>query len=241
MVNELYLVRRLSAGRGRGAELVCHGSLAKHARDSGSRSSWPMRSTPARSSRRRCRRRSRATSPSVLGVYGCRAGGRTPDVLEFLGAARQWRVAARAAAARAAQRGAGDHVASIFGTEAIEYRLPTRDALRRDARHQGVSDADESSGCSTRCCRRRFPFVLTQSFAFLTKATGQGLLQRQYNRMANAGDFAVSPGGGAEGRARCADEQRVRDGRSSLLLQVLAEPRFAAGERARRASTAEAQ
>ena len=37
-----------------------------------------------------------------------------------------------------------------------------------------------------------FPFVLTQSFAFLTKAAGQGLLQRQFNRMANAGDFAVS-------------------------------------------------
>jgi type IV secretion system protein VirB4 len=37
-----------------------------------------------------------------------------------------------------------------------------------------------------------FPFVLTQSFAFLTKSAGQGLLQRQHARMANAGDFAVS-------------------------------------------------
>ena len=35
-------------------------------------------------------------------------------------------------------------------------------------------------------------FVLTQSFTFLTKAAGQSLLQRQFNRMANAGDFAVS-------------------------------------------------
>src|SRR5208283_4877694 len=35
-------------------------------------------------------------------------------------------------------------------------------------------------------------FVLTQSFAFLSKSTGQALLQRQFNRMANAGDFAVS-------------------------------------------------
>jgi type IV secretion system protein VirB4 len=34
--------------------------------------------------------------------------------------------------------------------------------------------------------------VLTQSFAFLSKATGQGLLQRQYNQMVNAGDFAAS-------------------------------------------------
>jgi type IV secretion system protein VirB4 len=37
-----------------------------------------------------------------------------------------------------------------------------------------------------------YPFVLTQSFAFLTKASGQALLQRQFNRMMNAGDFAVS-------------------------------------------------
>ena len=35
-------------------------------------------------------------------------------------------------------------------------------------------------------------FVLSQSFAFLSKAAGQMLLQRQFNRMANAGDFAVS-------------------------------------------------
>ena len=35
-------------------------------------------------------------------------------------------------------------------------------------------------------------FVLTQSFTFLSKASGQALLQRQFNRMANAGDFAVS-------------------------------------------------
>ena len=32
-----------------------------------------------------------------------------------------------------------------------------------------------------------FEFVLTQSFAVLTKAAGQGLLQRQYNQMFNAG------------------------------------------------------
>ena len=37
-----------------------------------------------------------------------------------------------------------------------------------------------------------FALVLTQSFTFLNKATGQGLLQRQHARMGNAGDFAVS-------------------------------------------------
>ncbi len=37
-----------------------------------------------------------------------------------------------------------------------------------------------------------FPLVLTQSFTFLAKQTSQGLLQRQFHRMMNAGDFAVS-------------------------------------------------
>src|SRR5208282_1473583 len=37
-----------------------------------------------------------------------------------------------------------------------------------------------------------FSFVATQSFSFLTKSTAQSLLQRQFNRMTNAGDFAVS-------------------------------------------------
>jgi len=37
-----------------------------------------------------------------------------------------------------------------------------------------------------------FSLVLTQSFTFLSKAAGQSLLQRQYYRMSNAGDFAVS-------------------------------------------------
>jgi len=34
--------------------------------------------------------------------------------------------------------------------------------------------------------------VLTQSFTFLSKAASQGLLQRQFHRLGNAGDFAVS-------------------------------------------------
>ena len=47
-------------------------------------------------------------------------------------------------------------------------------------------------GMFSRLLSSPFSFVLTQSFAFLTKAAGQALLQRQFNRMINAGDFAVS-------------------------------------------------
>ncbi len=79
----------------------------------------------------------------------------------------------------------------FFGTEAIEYRLPT---ATRVGAMLGIKEYPTPSvvGMFNRLLSAPFPFVLTQSFAFLTKAMGQSLLQRQHNRMANAGDFAVS-------------------------------------------------
>jgi type IV secretion system protein VirB4 len=78
-----------------------------------------------------------------------------------------------------------------FGTEVLEYRQPTSARIGAmlgvkeypTPTHVGLFDALLSAP---------FPFVLTQSFTFLTKAAGQALLQRQFNRMMNAGDFAVS-------------------------------------------------
>jgi type IV secretion system protein VirB4 len=79
----------------------------------------------------------------------------------------------------------------FFGTEAVEYRLPTR---TRISAMLGIKEYPTPSvvGMFDRLLSAPFPFVLTQSFAFLTKSAGQSLLQRQFNRMANAGDFAVS-------------------------------------------------
>jgi len=79
----------------------------------------------------------------------------------------------------------------FFGTEAIEYRLPT---ATRVGAMLGIKEYPTPSvvGMFNRLLSAPFPFVLTQSFAFLTKAMGQSLLQRQHNRMSNAGDFAVS-------------------------------------------------
>jgi type IV secretion system protein VirB4 len=79
----------------------------------------------------------------------------------------------------------------FFGTEAIEYRLPT---ATRVGAFLGIKEYPSLSvvGMYNRLLSAPFAFVLTQSFAFLTKPTGQSLLQRQFNRMANAGDFAVS-------------------------------------------------
>ncbi len=80
---------------------------------------------------------------------------------------------------------------TIFGSETIEYRLPTR---TRFGAVLGIKEyaSPTTVGMYDVLLSAPFEFVLTQSFAFLTKATGQGLLQRQYNQMSNAGDFAIS-------------------------------------------------
>ena len=79
----------------------------------------------------------------------------------------------------------------LFGTEAIEYRMPT---ATRVGAMLAVKEYPTPScvGMFNRLLSAPFPLALTQSFAFLSRAAGQALLQRQYVRMINAGDFAVS-------------------------------------------------
>jgi len=79
----------------------------------------------------------------------------------------------------------------FFGNEAIEYRTPSE---TRVGAMLGIKEypTPTVAGMYDRLLSAPFPLVLTQSFAFLAKQTGQGLLQRQFHRMMNAGDFAVS-------------------------------------------------
>jgi type IV secretion system protein VirB4 len=110
----------------------------------------------------------------------------------------------------------------IFGSEVIEYRLPTRTRL---GAMLGIKEypTPTSVGMLNALLSAPFAFVLTQSFSFLTKATGQGLLQRQRARMANAGDFAVSQ---AEELVDALDALTSNEfvmGDHHLTLQVLAE------------------
>jgi type IV secretion system protein VirB4 len=79
----------------------------------------------------------------------------------------------------------------IIGLETIEYRLPT---LTRVGAVWGIKEYASPTvpGMLDPLLSAPFPFVLTQSFAFLSKPTAQSLLVRQKNRLANAGDFAVS-------------------------------------------------
>jgi type IV secretion system protein VirB4 len=79
----------------------------------------------------------------------------------------------------------------LFGTEAIEYRPP---CCTRVAGMLGIKEypTPTAVGMYNRLLAVPFAFVATQSFSFLAKSSCQALLQRQFNRMLNAGDFAVT-------------------------------------------------
>jgi type IV secretion system protein VirB4 len=127
--------------------------------------------------------------PELLGCY------RRDDVwcsslLEFLGLLinGEWQ---RMPLARMSLNRMLTSVRLFFGGEAIEYRSAT---VTRVGAMLGIKEYPTPTTVGMYNCLLSAPFsyVLTQSFAFLTKAAGQALLQRQFNRMANAGDFAVS-------------------------------------------------
>lgn len=127
--------------------------------------------------------------PELLGVYsrGPREYSRLLEFLNFLvsGEARPVPLP------RAPLNEVLGSTRLLFGFEAIEYRLPTE---TRVGAVLGIKEYPTPTvvGMFDRLLAVPFPFVLTQSFTFLTKAAAQALLQRQMNRMANAGDFAVS-------------------------------------------------
>lgn len=119
----------------------------------------------------------------------------------------------------------------FFGAEAIEYRTPTR---TRFGAMLGIKEYPTPcvSGMYNRLLSAPFPFVLTQSFVFLSKAAGQGVLQRQYLRMANAGDFAVSQAALLREALDALSGNEFVMGDHHFSLQVLADaPQEADGER----------
>lgn len=79
----------------------------------------------------------------------------------------------------------------LFGAEALEYRTPT---CTRLGAVLGIKEYPTPTvvGMFDTLLSAPFPFVLSQSFSFLSKAAAQALLQRQHARMGNAGDFAVT-------------------------------------------------
>jgi type IV secretion system protein VirB4 len=110
----------------------------------------------------------------------------------------------------------------LFGNEVIEYRTPS---ATRAAAILGVKEYPTPNvvGMYNRLLAAPFAFVLTQSFAFLSKASGQGLLQRQMHRLANAGDFAISQGQELQQALDALTSNEFVMGEHHLSLQVLAD------------------
>lgn len=111
----------------------------------------------------------------------------------------------------------------LFGTEAIEYRMP---AGSRVGAMLGIKEYPTPSivGMFNRLLSAPFALVLTHSFTFLTKASAQALLQRQFYRMANAGDFAVSQALQLKDALDGLTSNEFVMGDHHFSLQVLAEP-----------------
>ena len=118
----------------------------------------------------------------------------------------------------------------LFGGETIEYRSVSD---TRFGAILGIKEYPTPSvvGMYDSLLSAPFSFVMTQSFAFLSKATGQGLLQRQHARMGNAGDFAVSQAAQLIDALDALTSNEFCMGDHHFSLQVLSPA--AAGEEAR--------
>lgn len=158
--------------------------------------------------------------PEPLGTYCC-SGRWCSTLLEYLALLINGEVR-RVPLPRGPLNEALATTRLLFGTEAIEYRLP---ATTRVGAMLGIKEYATPSftGMYNRLLSAPFPLLLTQSFTFLTKTTAQGLLQRQLYRMANAGDFAVSQAAQLKTALDALTSNEFVMGDHHFSLQVLAD------------------
>lgn len=158
--------------------------------------------------------------PTILGVYR-RGPVWYSSLLEYLGLLvnGEWQ---RVALPTGPVNRALATTRLLFGTETIEYRSPT---ATRVGAMLGIKEypTPTAVGMYNRLLSAPFSFVLTQSFSFLTKAAGQSLLQRQFNRMANAGDFSLSQAAELKEALDALTSNEFVMGDHHFALQVLAD------------------
>jgi len=111
----------------------------------------------------------------------------------------------------------------LIGWETIEYRMPSQTRLGACL---GIKEypTPTTPGMLNRLLTAPFPFVLTQSFAFLGKSTALGLLSRQLHRLRNAADVAVSQTAALKVALDRLGSNEFVMGDHHLTLQVLTEP-----------------
>ena len=174
MVNELYLTLLFRPVTGVAPSLVSR-LLSGHQAGSGERER-----TSALESCAKLRETVLASlaryEPEVLGVY-LHGGRRYSSLLEFFALLVNGEFQ-RVPLPRGPIANVLVTTRLLFGSEVIEYRLPT---CTRFGAVLGIKEYPTPTvvGMLNGLLSAPFPFVLTQSFTFLTKATGQGLLRRQ--------------------------------------------------------------
>ncbi len=219
MVNELYLAVLYRPAAGLAAGLVSSVLSRTHRR------ARPLELDQALESCAKLAQTVRASlaryDPEPLGVYRC-GNLWCSTLLEYLallvnGEAR------RVPLPRGPLNQALATTRLLFGTEAIEYRMP---AVTRVGALLGIKEYPTPSvvGMFNRLLSAPFALVLTHSFTFLTRASGQALLQRQFHRMANAGDFAVSQAVELKDALDGLTSNEFVMGDHHFSLQVLADP-----------------
>ncbi|MBS0448538.1 MAG: VirB4 family type IV secretion/conjugal transfer ATPase [Proteobacteria bacterium] len=159
--------------------------------------------------------------PEPLGVYAGRGQVLFSSLLEFYGLLvnGEWqpmplpRCAINAVLATSRP---------FFGHEAMEYRTLTQ---TRHGAFLGIKEHPTPTvpGMFDALLTAPFPFVLTQSFTFLPKATAVELMTRQHRRMGAAGDLAVSQAEELKDALDDLTSNRFVVGDHHLTLQVLAE------------------
>lgn len=219
MVNELYLsiVYRPLAGAATGAVAKILSRRARDAKNTGDADAIEA-----------CEKLGQAVAASLaryeperLAIYAS-AGRRHSRVLEFLGVLinTEWQAMPLP---RAPLNEVLATTRPLFGSEVIEFRTPSETHF---GAMLGIKEypTPTTVGMYNQLLSAPFSFVLTQSFSFLTKGTAQGLLQRQYNRMANAGDFAVSQTEELKDALDALTANEFVMGDHHLTLQVLTPP-----------------
>jgi type IV secretion system protein VirB4 len=223
MVNELYLALLFRPAAGLAAGLVSRALSRTRRRDQPLELAQALE-TCAKLAQTVCAALARY-EPEALGVYRC---GNTwcSTLLEYLAVLVNGE-SRRVPLPRGPLHGALATTRLLFGTEAIEYRMPT---ATRVGAMLGIKEYPTPScvGMYNRLLSAPFALVLTHSFTFLTKASAQALLQRQFYRMANAGDFAVSQAAQLKEALDGLTSNEFVMGDHHFSLQVLADPEDAA-------------
>ncbi len=188
MLNELYLAVLYRPVAGKADRAV----VARNRQDANKMRPEPSSSTPsmpATSSPRRSVHPWRDMSRRPWAVTGTAASGAPHSSSTWLCSSTASAVAWRCPADRSINVWLA--CGSSSGPKRSSIGRPVRRVSPPSLESRNIR-RPQLAGMYDRLLSAPMPFVLTQSFTFLSKASGQALLQRQFNRMANAGDFAVS-------------------------------------------------